>query len=117
MPAATEKSTIIIFGASGDLTARKLIPALYLLWKDGYLDNETPIVGAARREKTDDSFRQEMFESVSKHARTGPVSEEAWAKFATRLFYRRLDLGDTESYKTFRSSVDQIEGDIGGTTQ
>ncbi|MCL4110382.1 UNVERIFIED_CONTAM: hypothetical protein GTU68_025394 [Idotea baltica] len=117
MLATTEKSTVIIFGASGDLTARKLIPALYLLWKDGYLDDESPIIGAARREKTDESFRKEMFESVSRHSRTGPVSEEAWAKFATRLYYRRLDLGDSDSYKTFRSSVDQIEGDVGGTTQ
>lgn len=117
MPETTEKSTIMIFGASGDLTARKLIPALYLLWKDGYLDDISPIIGAARREKTDEAFRQEMFESVSHHARTGPVSEDAWAKFASRLYYRRLDLGDTESYAQFRSAVDEIESGVGGTNQ
>lgn len=114
---ATEKSTIIIFGASGDLTARKLIPALYLLWKDGYLDDQSPIIGAARREKTDEQFRQEMFEAVSRHSRTGPVSEDAWAQFSQRLFYRRLDLSESSSYVDFKSGVEKLEQEVGGTTQ
>jgi len=115
--AVTEKSSILIFGASGDLTARKLMPALYLLWKDGYLDDRSPIIGAARREKSDEQFRSEMFEAVSKHARTGPVSAEAWAGFARRLYYRRLDLSDSDSYKTFREAVVALEEQVEGTRQ
>ena len=115
--AVTEKSSILIFGASGDLTARKLMPALYLLWKDGYLDEHSPILGAARREKSDDEFRREMFEAVSRHARTGPVSEEAWAQFRSRLFYRRLDLSDSDSYRQFRDAVEALENEVGGTSQ
>ena len=64
-----EHATVLIFGASGDLTARKLMPALYILWKNGFLADDSPIVGIARREKTDDSFRQEMHDAVSEHAR------------------------------------------------
>jgi glucose-6-phosphate 1-dehydrogenase len=115
--AVTEKSSILIFGASGDLTARKLLPALYLLWKDGYLDEHSPIIGAARREKTDEEFRAEMLEAVSRHARTGPISEETWAKFASRLFYRRLDLSDADSYPPFREAVEILEKEVGGTSQ
>jgi glucose-6-phosphate 1-dehydrogenase len=115
--AVTEKSSILIFGASGDLTARKLLPALYLLWKDGYLDEHSPIIGAARREKTDEEFRAEMLKAVSRHVRTGPISEEAWAKFASRLFYRRLDLSDADSYPPFREAVEILEKEVGGTSQ
>src|SRR6185436_11254370 len=82
------EATIVIFGASGDLTARKLVPAVFELWKSGYLSDRAPIVGAARREKSDDEFRREMHEAVSKHGRSGRVSDEEWNRFAARLFYR-----------------------------
>ena len=63
-----EDALIAIFGASGDLTARKLIPALFRLWTEGFLSGRAPIVGVARREKTDDPFRQEMAEAVKEEA-------------------------------------------------
>ena len=64
-------ATIAIFGASGDLTARKLMPALFDLWHDGYLADDTPIIGLARREKTDESFRNEIFEAINGKVRAG----------------------------------------------
>src|SRR4051794_4337240 len=90
--AAVTSATIVIFGASGDLTARKLIPALFSLWREGFLSENSPIVGAARREKTHDEFRQEMHEAVSKNGRYGRIDDETWSRFAARLFYVVLDL-------------------------
>jgi glucose-6-phosphate 1-dehydrogenase len=81
-----EEAVIVIFGASGDLTARKLIPALYQLWTKGFLSERAPIVGVARREKTDDAFRAEMAEAVKDEAPAGSFTDQKWATFAKRLF-------------------------------
>ncbi|HLQ46667.1 MAG TPA: glucose-6-phosphate dehydrogenase, partial [Planctomycetaceae bacterium] len=67
MPA--NETSVLIFGASGDLTARKLMPALFLLARKQYLPAQIPIIGVARREKTDESFRAELREAVSQHVR------------------------------------------------
>src|SRR5262245_52266328 len=82
-------AAVVIFGASGDLTARKLVPALFELWRSGYLSDRSPIVGAARREKSDEEFRAEMHEAVSRFGRAGPVTDDVWKKFAARLYYRQ----------------------------
>ena len=102
-------ASILIFGASGDLTARKLLPALFDLWNDGYLSDEAPIIGVARREKTDESFRAEIYEAVNGSVRGGQVSPEQWSKFAKRLYYRQLDIASTDGYASFRGSIEEIE--------
>ena len=71
-----ETASVIIFGASGDLTARKLLPALFDLWSDGYLSDNAPIIGVARREKTDESFRAEIYEAINGLVRAGAVLPE-----------------------------------------
>ena len=76
--------TVVIFGATGDLTMRKLIPALYNLAADGELPPAVSIVGFARRPKTDDQFRTEQEESTKKFSRQ-QVRDEIWNSFAQRL--------------------------------
>src|SRR5438067_11222087 len=82
------EATIVIFGASGDLTARKLLPALFRLAQGGFLSETSPIVGVARREKSDGEFREEMFTAINRDGRSGAVSRSQWEPFARRLFYR-----------------------------
>ncbi len=106
---AKEHATILIFGASGDLTARKLMPALYALWKNGYVSDECPIVGVARREKTDDGFREEMQQAVLNSGNCGPVTPEDWTRFAERLFYREADLTNPADFLRLRQEVEAIE--------
>ncbi|MEM9704023.1 MAG: hypothetical protein AAF907_16405, partial [Planctomycetota bacterium] len=108
-------ASFVIFGASGDLTARKLLPALYDLWQDGYLTDASPIIGVARREKTDDEFRQEMHAAVDEEARTAPVADADWERFATRLHYRRLDIDTPEQYPAWGESIRRIEAEAGVT--
>jgi len=114
-PAATEPpvpdaAAILIFGASGDLTARKLIPALFRLRCDGYLAAASPIIGVARRDKTDESFRNEMREAV---AEEDAFCQQTWDEFSQQLYYHRLDLTETEQFPELRRRVTELEAAAG----
>jgi glucose-6-phosphate 1-dehydrogenase len=104
--------TLMIFGASGDLTARKLIPALYQLHCNGFLSEKTAIVGVARREKSDDDYRTEMRAAVSEH-RAKEFTEERWQSFARRLRYVPVHLDDPADYHTLHDRVSKIEKEVG----
>jgi glucose-6-phosphate 1-dehydrogenase len=90
--------SIVIFGASGDLTARKLIPALYHLFKEKQMPATFRVVGFARREKTDASWRQELRTALDQFSRTKPVDEKLWSAFAENIFYCQGDLTDDAAY-------------------
>jgi glucose-6-phosphate 1-dehydrogenase len=95
--------TIVIFGASGDLTARKLIPALYQLFKEKQMPASFRVVGFARREKTDASWRQELRAALDQFSRTKPVDDKLWTAFADNIFYCQGDLTDDAAYKKLES--------------
>jgi glucose-6-phosphate 1-dehydrogenase len=73
-----EPCSIVIFGASGDLTVRKLVPALYHLFKEGQMPPRFRVIGFARREKTNESFRAELREGLERFSRTKPIDENVW---------------------------------------
>ncbi len=77
---------VVIFGASGDLTKRKLLPAFWSLFVQGLLPKGFAITGYARTEMTDDEFREQARESVKLYGRRTP-DDEAWREFAERLSY------------------------------
>jgi len=91
--------SIVIFGASGDLTARKLIPAFYHLCKDKQLPSAFRVIGFARRDKTDESWRNELREELNQFSRTQPVDDAVCKDFGKNLFYCRGDLTDAAAYK------------------
>src|SRR5512140_427244 len=95
---AIEPCSIVIFGASGDLTARKLIPALYHLFKDGQMPPDFRVIGFARREKTDESWRKELREALDQFSRTKPVDEKVWDEFSSKIIYCRGDINQTTAY-------------------
>ena len=90
--------SIVIFGASGDLTARKLIPALYHLFKEKLMPATFRVIGFARREKSDALWRQELRTALDQFSRTKPVDEKVWAAFAENIFYCVGDLTDNGAY-------------------
>ncbi len=96
---ATDPCSIVIFGASGDLTARKLIPAFYHLRKENQMPPAFRIVGLARREKTEASWRQELRQALDQFSRTKPVDEKVWQEFSQHIFYCRGDLTETAAYQ------------------
>ncbi|PWU17668.1 MAG: glucose-6-phosphate dehydrogenase [Verrucomicrobia bacterium] len=97
--------TIVIFGASGDLTARKLVPALYHLHKEQQMPPDFRIIGFARREKTDASWRQELREALDQFSRTKPVDDVVWRDFSQHLLYCQGDLTDSAAYQKLQKQI------------
>lgn len=106
---AADASCLVIFGASGDLNQRKLIPALYSLAYDGLLPPAQTIIGVARPEFTDDAFRQAMRKACDEHARTRPVDEAVWEHFARGLFYIQGEFGEPEAYLRLRRKLEECD--------
>src|SRR5205823_318727 len=104
--------SIVIFGATGDLTHRKLIPALYNLADDGELPPAAVIIGFARRPKSDDDFRKEMEEAVRKFSRQ-TVRDEIWKTFSQSLFYHQSEFGDEAGYKRLSKRLSEIDKNHG----
>jgi glucose-6-phosphate 1-dehydrogenase len=100
--------SIVIFGASGDLTARKLIPALYHLAREKQMPADYRIIGFARREKTDDSWRQELRAALDQFSRTRPTEEAVWQEFAEHLCYCRGDLTEAAAYERLANRLDSF---------
>jgi glucose-6-phosphate 1-dehydrogenase len=90
--------SLVIFGASGDLTKRKLIPALFNLYKDGFLPSPFSIVGFARREKSDEAFRAEMAQAVVKYSRRQPDSDDQLHRFVANLSYVQGEFHDEAAF-------------------
>jgi glucose-6-phosphate 1-dehydrogenase len=100
-----EPCSIVIFGASGDLTARKLIPALYHLCKDKLMPPDFRVIGFARRDKTDELFRNELREALNQFSRTKPVDDKVWQEFAKNIFYCVGDLTDATAYQKLEQKL------------
>ena len=107
-----EPQIIVIFGASGDLTQRKLVPALYKLRRERRIPPETTIVGVARRDWSDDFFREQMREGIEQFS-DGIGLEELWQDFAQGLFYCPGDIDNPESYQKLKELLSELDGKRG----
>jgi glucose-6-phosphate 1-dehydrogenase len=103
--------TIIIFGASGDLTARKLIPALYHLFIEKQLPDPFRIIGFARRSKTDDGWREELLRDFQKFSRQKDVDLKQWAEFASHIFYCEGEFDKAADCQKLRTQVEAVENE------
>lgn len=103
-----EPQIIVIFGASGDLTQRKLVPALYKLRRERRIPPETTIVGVARREWSDDYFREKMREGIEQFS-DGIGQEELWKDFSQGLFYCPGDIDNPESYQKLKELLSELD--------
>ncbi|MDP1879699.1 MAG: glucose-6-phosphate dehydrogenase [Parachlamydiaceae bacterium] len=108
-----ESCILVIFGATGDLTARKLIPALYNLAREGQLPSHFACVGFARRPKTDDDFRQEMLEAVNEFSRSKPVDINLWENFKNQLFYLQSEFHDDDGYEKLNKLLLKLDNQLG----
>jgi glucose-6-phosphate 1-dehydrogenase len=105
--------TIVIFGATGDLTHRKIVPALYTLWADGLLPEQFNIIGFARRDWTDETFRAEMLSGLQQFGRL-PFDQARWEKFAPNLHYHRSEFDQAEGYPGLAAKIDQLDDSVAG---
>jgi glucose-6-phosphate 1-dehydrogenase len=101
--------TMVIFGASGDLTKRKLIPALYSLARDRLLPSSFNVVGVARREIPHEEFRGLMKESCNQFARRRPVEDSLWSTFSQGMFYMAGTFEDPATYTRLKQCLDELD--------
>ncbi len=100
---------MVIFGGTGDLTHRKLMPALYNLVYDKMLPRHFAVVSVGRREKTSEQYRDEVLESLNKRSRN-KIDEKLWARLRELIYYVPLDFNDLSGYaglKTFLNELDE----------
>ncbi len=105
--------TLVIFGASGDLTARKLIPSLYNLDRKGRLPDELRIVGVSRTAFTDEAFREKLAPATKEFVK-GEWSAESWTSFADRVHYIAGDAGAAGGLDALKADLDKAEGGTPG---
>lgn len=108
-----EPCSVVIFGATGDLTHRKLIPALYNLAVGGELPTGVKIIGFARRDKSDAEFRRGLEELNRKVSRTGH-DEEVWGQFVENISYHTSEFTDEVGYASLAKRLDEIDAERGG---
>jgi glucose-6-phosphate 1-dehydrogenase len=101
--------SIVIFGASGDLTARKLVPALYHLFLARQLPSPIRVIGFARREKTDEQWRAELRTALDQFSRTKPIDEKVWEEFAKNIFYCVGDFSDKEGFEKLKRQLESFQ--------
>jgi glucose-6-phosphate 1-dehydrogenase len=101
-------NTVVIFGASGDLTHRKLLPALWNLYSEKRLPEQFSVVGMARSPKTDESFRTEARDAVGHFARDWEVDCDRWKRFASGLFYLQGQYDDPEAYARLKALLEKL---------
>src|SRR5688500_7685345 len=106
-------AVIAIFGASGDLTKRKLIPALFNLFLDGQLPGRFTVLGISRKGDTE-GFRNAMADSLAEHSRRGDSGMERWPEFAARIAYIQGDYGDPNVYRKLAERIEADEKEWGG---
>ena len=106
--------TIVIFGASGDLTSRKLIPALYELHRKKRLPEQTRIVGFSRTKFTNEAWREKLSESTAQFV-DGNFDAVVWEEFAPSISYHPGDIGDLEAFRSLDEYLCDLEGEQGAT--
>lgn len=108
-----QPSILVIFGATGDLTHRKLLPALYNLAIEQPLPPQFTVVGVARRPFSDDEFRQQALDSINTFSRRRPVNPSVWETFSKGLFYCQSEFDDPAGYERLGQLLDRLDQERG----
>ncbi len=104
-----DPSTLVLFGATGDLAHRKVVPALYQLWRTNLLPHEFVLLAIGRREFDDDALRAEFRASLEKYSRVLPLDDAAWRSFAARIRYQRCDFEDPSAFDRLAKTLEKID--------
>ena len=109
-----EPFTLVVFGASGDLARRKLMPALFGLDCEKLLPDGAAVIGFARSEMTDEPFRASLREAAEADCDGGAFDEDAWRRFAARVSYHRGRYDNPDDFQQLRRRIEQSPGRSGG---
>jgi glucose-6-phosphate 1-dehydrogenase len=100
---------LVLFGATGDLAHRKVVPAMYHLWRTNLLPHEFVLLAIGRREFDDDTFRAELKASLEEFSRVLPLDEAAWRSFSQRIRYHRMDFDDAAGFDALGATLDHLD--------
>ena len=103
-----EPCIIILFGATGDLTNRKLLPALYELESENLLHKESKIVAFARRPKNDNLFKNDVFNSIKKFSKFKKIDESIWSRLKNKIHYNMSEFYNLNDYKKLKSLIKKL---------
>ena len=103
-----EPCAVVIFGGSGDLTGRKLLPALHNLQVEGHASPEVSVVGLSRTEMTDEAFAEDARKDVVEHSRIQPT-QATWDKLASRIHYVTGDVTDEDAFRRLKARLEEID--------
>jgi len=104
-----DPALLVLFGATGDLAQRKVVPALFQLWRTNLLPHEFGLVAVGRRPYDDEAFRAELRASLEQFSRVLPIEAPAWEAFAERITYHRGDFGDQALYDGLVTRLDGLD--------
>lgn len=105
----TPGAVFFIFGATGDLARRKLFPAIYSLYREGKLAEDFAVIGVARRPRTEDEFRDDLYNSIQEFCRYKVEDTTKWSQFAEHFAYKSLDINNVDGYRELRELTESIE--------
>lgn len=108
-----DPSVLVLFGATGDLAHRKVVPALYHLWRTNLLPHEFVLLAIGRREYDDASYRTEIRASLEQFSRVLPIDDAAWRTFSERIRYHRLDFADPAGFDGLTKRLDTLDEEEG----
>lgn len=106
-------TVIVIFGAAGDLTWRKLMPAIYNLYLDDWLPEHFAVLGVAHTDISDEDFKQRVHEGIDKFSRTGKAQKKDWDVFQNYITYKKGDFSAPATYTAIKRQIDKMEKDWG----
>jgi glucose-6-phosphate 1-dehydrogenase len=112
---AARPFVIVIFGASGDLTERKLAPALHTLASQGLMPERYAVLGVARSQLSDEAFRAQLRAGVETHGRIKPDERMPWEEFASNLSYLSIGYKDRDSYRLLAQRLDDLGAALGSS--
>jgi glucose-6-phosphate 1-dehydrogenase len=103
----------VLFGATGDLAHRKVMPAIYQLWRTNLLPAEFSLVAVARRPYTDETFAAEVRASLDRFSRVQPVDDASWAELAKRITYQQLNFDEDAGFDALSARLDALDAERG----
>jgi glucose-6-phosphate 1-dehydrogenase len=104
-----DPAALMIFGAGGDLTWRKLVPALYNLYLDKFMPEQFTVIGVDRKEMSDDDFRQRLRQGVDEFSRRGEANSKIWDEFASHLVFVTGDFDDAATYDALAKRLSDLD--------
>ncbi|MHA0858163.1 glucose-6-phosphate dehydrogenase [Paenibacillus sp. CMAA1364] len=102
-------AVFFLFGATGDLARRKLFPAIYSLYREGKLAEDFAVIGIARRPRTQEEFREDVYKSIQEFCRYKAEDMEEWYTFAQHFEYKSLDINDINGFRELKEQTERIE--------